>query len=89
MEPAYKEPAYKESAYKEPAYKESAYKEPAYKESAYKDSANKELLFIRNIFSFPNLYQETSPLYTFIRNSGYKEHIFMVPISSLKADFTV
>jgi len=25
--------------------------------------------------------------YTFIRNSGYKEQIFMVPMSSLKADF--
>ena len=37
---------------------------------------------------FPNLYQGTSSL-TFIRNSGYKKHIFTIQMSSLKADITV
>ena len=27
--------------------------------------------------------------YTLIRNFGFKEHIFMVPMSSFSADFTV
>jgi len=50
--------------------------------SAYNEPAYKELLLIRNWFSFPNFSKELGQ-YTFTRNSGYKEHICMVPISSL------
>jgi len=47
--------------------------------SAYKKPAYKELLVIWNWFSFTKELVR----YTFIRNLGYKEHIFMVPMSSL------
>ena len=41
-------------------------------------SAYKELPVIRKCFLFPNLLAKTPVHYTFIRNSGYKEQIFMV-----------
>ena len=50
--------------------------------SAYKEPAYKELLVIRNWFLFPSLYTYLVR-YTFIRNSGYKEHVFLVLISSI------
>jgi len=51
--------------------------------SAYQEPAYKELSVIKNGFSFPNLYKELV-LYThFCSYSGYKEHIFIVPMSSL------
>ena len=43
----------------------------------------KEQIFI------PNFQQGTSSLYTFLRNSGCKEQIFMVPRGFLSADFSV
>ena len=43
----------------------SAYKEPIYKEPVYKEPIYKELPFIRNWFSFPNLYQGTISLYLY------------------------
>jgi len=52
--------------------------------SSYKKPGNKERPVIRNRISFPNLYQGNtcSSVYV-IKNSGYKEHIFTVPMSSL------
>jgi len=45
----------------------------------YTKPAYNELLPIRNWFSFPNFRKELV-LYTFIRNSGIKKHIFMATI---------
>ena len=36
----------------------------------------------KEIILFPNIYQVTNSLYV-NKNSGYKEHVFMVPLSSL------
>jgi len=51
-------------------------------ESAYKEPAYKELPVKRNWFYF-SMFLKELVLYTFIRNSGYKEQFFMVPMSSL------
>jgi len=56
--------------------------------SAYKESAYKELPVIRNWFH-STIFSKELVFYTFIRNSGCKEHIFMVLMSSLYAAFTV
>jgi len=68
--------------YKYPASKDQVRLSRTTVTSAYKKPAYNKLLVIRNWFLFPNL--NTSLVrYTFIRNSGYKEHIFLVPMSSL------
>jgi len=55
--------------------------------SVYKQPANKQRPVTGNFFLFFNLKELV--IYAFIRNSGYKEHIFMDPMSSLySADFT-
>ena len=51
----------------------SAYKEPAYKELQ---------VILGTDFHFP-IFTSELVHYAFIRNIGYKEHIFMVPMSSL------
>jgi len=44
-------------------------------------SAYNERPVIRNLFTYPNLYQGTCSQYVYkIKNSGYKEQICMVPM---------
>ena len=50
--------------------------------SGYKEPAYKELPVIRNWFSLP-IFSKELVHNTFKKNFGYKEHIFIVPMSSL------
>ena len=45
--------------------------------AAFKETAYKELIYI------PQSLAKTISVHTFIRNSSYKEHIFMVPMRIL------